>query len=358
MRNIKLDPSGFYRIGQYLEYLNGNFVIHNLSTENEFKKNLRIKKPFLKKLYQGFLYLRMMRKVTFFILYDYFAKVDAIFIQRTILPRYLPIFLLSCLKYISKNKSIIWDFDDNIIESGEISAREKNLLAEKSEKIIVTSSYLKATLPKDSLDKVILLPTTDINLSLIYKDSIIAERETTYRREINIIWIGTDGNLKFLAEIIDHLDDAALQLNINNSKQLNLYVICNLPLTIKTKNLNIINISWLREIVPEYIKKAHIGIMPLQDNYYTKGKAGFKLVQYMATGLPVIGSAVGYNIAVVDNNSGLLVSSNNISKWKDCLIKMCIDIDFWKSLSFGARTKFMNDFNPQKNVGILNSCIS
>lgn len=354
-RNTKLDPSGFYRIGQYIEHINVTFIVHNLCTDSEFSKNLQIKNLFLKKLYQGLLYVRMLRRVTFFFLYDYFTRVDSIFVQRTMLPRMFPIVLLHFFKKISRNKSIIWDFDDNIIESGEISKKEKNFLAENSTTIIVTSEYLKATLPEQYKEKVILLPTTDFGLSSVYNESIIKEREITYNNEVNIIWIGTGGNLKFLAGIIQYLDEVALQLK--EKKKLNLYIICNIPFSAETKKLSLVNIKWSRDIVFEYIKKSHIGIMPLEDNYYTKGKAGFKLVQYMASGLPVIGSHVGYNSNVVDTTSGLLVSTNNPSDWVNCLLRLADDAFLWKSLSFGARKKFMKDFNPQKNIEILNSSI-
>lgn len=358
LRNKDLDPSSYYRVGQYLPYFNKSYIIHNLSTNTEFTRNLKIKNFFIKKIYQVNLYVKMLCRIVFYIYLDSSKNVDTIIIQRTILPRHLPLILLLYLKRYFKNKTIVWDFDDNIIQSGEISEAEKIILVEKAKKIIVTSIFLKETLPKSSFEKVILSPTTDIGLSLIYSDSLIQERKETYSSEINIIWVGTGGNLKFLYDIIEYLDIAASRLKKDYAKKLNLCVICNVSVNKQVKDLNILNILWTRSIVAEYIKKAHIGIMPLQDTYYTRGKAGFKLVQYMATGLPVIGTSVGYNNSVVDDASGFLISSSQIENWTDIVIKLSTNAQLWQDLSFGARNKFLTDFNPLNNINLLNSCIN
>ena len=55
------------------------------------------------------------------------------------------------------------------------------------------------------------------------------------------------------------------------------------------------------------IISAHIGIMPLPDNDFTRGKGGFKLIQYMSTAMPVIASAVGFNKQIVTKDFGYLV---------------------------------------------------
>ncbi len=56
---------------------------------------------------------------------------------------------------------------------------------------------------------------------------------------------------------------------------------------------------WSEATEVELIREMDIGIMPLPDDPWTRGKCGYKLIQYMACGLPVIASPVGANRSIV-----------------------------------------------------------
>jgi glycosyltransferase involved in cell wall biosynthesis len=61
-----------------------------------------------------------------------------------------------------------------------------------------------------------------------------------------------------------------------------------------------------------------IGIMPLPDTEYTRAKAGFKLLQYMAAGIPVVSSPIGVNRELIENSqAGLLATTPD--EWEDAL---------------------------------------
>ena len=76
--------------------------------------------------------------------------------------------------------------------------------------------------------------------------------------------------------------------------------------------------------------------MPLPDNDWAKGKCSFKMLQYMACGLPVVVSNVGMNIEVLAHgNIGFGV--NNLSEWHDGLIHLINDRKLRSDLGYSGR---------------------
>ena len=73
-------------------------------------------------------------------------------------------------------------------------------------------------------------------------------------------------------------------------------------------------IPWSEDDEVEQLQGFDVGIMPLPDSPWERGKCGFKLIQYMACGLPVIASPVGVNVELVDNGqNGYLAST--LEEW-------------------------------------------
>lgn len=72
---------------------------------------------------------------------------------------------------------------------------------------------------------------------------------------------------------------------------------------------------WRMEDEASLFNRFDIGVMPLPDTPYTRAKAGFKLLQYMAAGLPVVSSPVGVNRELVERSqSGFLAATD--AEWE------------------------------------------
>lgn len=80
-------------------------------------------------------------------------------------------------------------------------------------------------------------------------------------------------------------------------------------------------VDWDEAVEIEEMLKWDVGIMPLPDTPWTRGKCGFKLIQYMACGLPVIASPVGVNVEIVDpGGNGFLCQSDR--EWLEALTQL------------------------------------
>ena len=91
---------------------------------------------------------------------------------------------------------------------------------------------------------------------------------------------------------------------------------------------------WSEETEVESIQQFDIGIMPLQDSLWERGKCGYKLIQYMACGVPVVASPVGVNCEIVEpEKNGLLADS--MEEW-DRALRSLLSVDFSVRDSMGA----------------------
>jgi hypothetical protein len=87
-----------------------------------------------------------------------------------------------------------------------------------------------------------------------------------------------------------------------------------------------------------------IGLMPLDDTPWARGKCAFKLLQYLALGLPSIASPVGMNRDVVeDGRTALLASSDRA--WVQCLDRLLQDREQRRRLGRAGRQSVLRDFD-------------
>lgn len=96
--------------------------------------------------------------------------------------------------------------------------------------------------------------------------------------------------------------------------------------------------EWNEEEEIADLQRMDIGIMPLPDGPWTRGKCGYKLIQYMACALPVVASPVGVNSTIVTHGEdGLLAETE--TEWEEALKTLAQDAARRKQLGLAGRKK-------------------
>jgi glycosyltransferase involved in cell wall biosynthesis len=142
-----------------------------------------------------------------------------------------------------------------------------------------------------------------------------------------IAWIGSPENLIYL----EMIRPALARLTVRYP-QLKMRVICSrFP---EWQDVNIEAVQWSSATEAHSLAGAHIGIMPLTDDAWARGKCAFKLLQYMAAALPCVASPVGANSeAVIDGANGFHARSN--ADWERSLASLIESPEL--RARFGAR---------------------
>lgn len=119
-------------------------------------------------------------------------------------------------------------------------------------------------------------------------------------------------------------------------------------------------VPWSEDGEVSALQALDIGVMPLPDEPWERGKCGYKLIQYMATELPVVASPVGVNTEIVqDGVNGYLARSED--DWEDRLEKLIVDRDLRARLGSAGRARVEETYSLQAQAprlsAILNSTI-
>ncbi len=131
-----------------------------------------------------------------------------------------------------------------------------------------------------------------------------------------IAWIGSPENLIYL----EMIRPALAHLTIRHPT-LKMRVICSrFPVW---PEVNVECIAWSSATEAKSLAEAHIGVMPLTDDAWSRGKCAFKLLQYMAAALPCVASPVGANTeAVIDGVNGF--HARSAEEWERSLESLIV----------------------------------
>lgn len=154
-----------------------------------------------------------------------------------------------------------------------------------------------------------------------------------------IVWIGSPSTITYLRELAGVFCELAKQRSFT-LRVVGGGVFC-LP------GVDVESLPWSEEREARLIEECDIGIMPLKDSPWERGKCAYKLIQYMACGLPTVASPVGANNDVVlEGRTGLFAS--DFREWLETLTTLLDDAELRQRLGRAGRARVEAEYCLQQ----------
>jgi glycosyltransferase involved in cell wall biosynthesis len=174
--------------------------------------------------------------------------------------------------------------------------------------VTVGNEFL-ASYARERTDSVFVLPTS------IDLERYPVQPELAGSEPFVVTWSGSVHTLYNFEEARGALERLAKR------RKLLVRVICNEPPSRPIDGAENEFVPWKEDGEAIAIGKTHVGIMPLQDEPFMRGKCGLKALQFMATGKPVVVSPVGMNTDLIQSGkNGFL--AGNADEWVDVLDRL------------------------------------
>lgn len=170
--------------------------------------------------------------------------------------------------------------------------------------------------------------------------------------KVRLVWVGSESTLSYLQEIKPAIEQIAARFD-----NVVLRVICEgFP---EFQDISVEKRLWSRYTLGDDLATSDIGLAPLPDNPFTRGKCSFKVLEYSAAGLAVIASPVGTNSDHVrDNVTGFLAA--NVSEWITKITKLIENPQLRKKMGQAGMKQAANfdvGIIGKKLCGLITECI-
>lgn len=234
---------------------------------------------------------------------------DAVIILRKTFPSVILRLLRLC------SRRLLFEFDDAIFCNTDGSSSSTRMsrfsaMVSAADHIFAGNQFLAAQ--ARNLNSAVTVIPTCIDPAR-YGDSAIKSENF-----IDLVWIGSSSTRKYLVDALPWLTQAAQRV-----PQLRLKIIADFDLP--NSGIATLPVQWNKDTEAAELASAHIGIAPMRDDDWSKGKCALKVLQYMAAGLPVVSSDVGANAEILgDGTCGYLAASPQ--EWGDHLAELAVDV--------------------------------
>jgi glycosyltransferase involved in cell wall biosynthesis len=335
----RLGASSRLRTLQYLPWLEraGIHTVHHALLNDSYVQALYRHERAALSVVRG--YLRRLK-----LLLDA-RQFDALFVEKEALP-WIPAALEMSL--LPKNVPLIFDLDDAVFHRYDrhFSWIVRRLLGSKIDKLLghcsavtVGNRYLGDRAVAAGCKRVEVIPTV-VDLER-YGNRL---RKHLGEQTVVIGWIGSPASAHYLGEVVEPLRRLCARYSLSclaigaNREQV--------------RDTPFVSVPWEEDTEVDVLHSIDIGIMPLCDGPWERGKCGYKLIQYMACGVPVVASAIGANRDIVkDGDNGFLVETD--AQWCEALERLIVSPALRARVGLEGRRSVEQTFSLQVQAGRL-----
>ena len=275
-----------------------------------------------------------------------YRSYSCVLIHREVTPFGAPCFAWLMYRFKSAEQRIVFDFDDAIWKmDASVSAwktwvkcPQKTIwLCRWADVVLAGNTYLLKYAQKHT-KKAVLLPTmVDTEGYHVPVASRIRKKEAL----LTLGWTGTHSTLPYLDVIWEVLEALCEHIDFR------FIVIANQPPKVGYDWVKYVR--WRKESEIEDLQKIDIGLMPLQDDAWSAGKCGFKLLQYLALEVPALASPVGVNSAIIQHGiSGYLCATQ--ADWLENLQKLAGDHKARREMGKNGRLYVRQHYSPPNHA--------
>lgn len=268
-------------------------------------------------------------------------RYDYIFIHREASPLGPPIFEFILIKLL--RKKVVYDFDDaiwipdtgkqNLISNWLKAYWKVRFICKWCYKISAGNAYL-AAFASQYAGSVAKVPTC-VDTERFH--NVLKDQHTN---RVVVGWTGSHSTMKYLEMLLPVLSEVAKENDID------VLIISNTLPTFELQNLHFK--PWNEASEVEDLARMNIGLMPLESDTWSEGKCGFKLIQYLAIGIPAIASPIGVNKEIIEEGiNGYLATSE--SEWKGGIEKLIHDSTLRSEMGRNGRLKIVENYSIQAN---------
>ena len=275
------------------------------------------------------------------------GKYDLIWMEKEAFP-FLPSYAEWILNKVGKGYVV--DYDDAVFHNYDQHSHwlVRTWMGDKIDWVMrhaklvwVGNPYLKSRAELAGARQIRLLPTV-IDPSR-YPQKVYYEKE-----KVTIGWIGSPSTLKYVKLILPALEELNREFDIE-------LILVNGKKGVAFSGEQVL-IPWSEETEVASIHQMDIGMMPLPDDSWERGKCAYKLIQYMACGLPVVASPVGMNPEVVQHGeNGFLAASE--AEWVEYLGRLISDASLRKAMGERGRRLVMERYTLERNFEMMEDAV-